>query len=113
MFTTTGVQDNNWVKISDSSKTDKWSTPICHSAGGGDSVMVVEDGWLVTKGNVLAILSLGCFVISKAFIFCRLIFFTYAILAGLNYSCIRAIDFSTPFVVIYLIKHHHHHQSYQ
>jgi hypothetical protein len=30
---TGGVQDNNWVKISDSSKTDKWSTPICHSAG--------------------------------------------------------------------------------
>jgi hypothetical protein len=55
------------------------------STGGGDSVMVVEDGWLVTKGNVLAILSLGCSIISIAFINCRLIFFTYPILAGLHY----------------------------
>ena len=27
----------------------KWSVPCCHSAGGGDSVVVVEDGWLVSK----------------------------------------------------------------
>ena len=27
----------------------RWSTPICHSAGGGDSVLVVEDGWLVSR----------------------------------------------------------------
>jgi hypothetical protein len=46
---TGGVLDNNWVKISDSSKADKWTTPICHSAGGGDSVLVVEDGWLVSR----------------------------------------------------------------
>ena len=26
-----------------------WSTPICHAAGGGDSILVVENGWLVTK----------------------------------------------------------------
>ena len=38
-----------WSKISDSHPDDKWSTPVCHSAGGGDSVLVVEDGWLVSK----------------------------------------------------------------
>lgn len=27
----------------------KWKTPICHSAGGGDNVLVIEDGYLVTK----------------------------------------------------------------
>jgi hypothetical protein len=37
--------------------------------------------------NVLAILSLGCSVISIAFIIDRFIFFTYAILAGLHYTC--------------------------
>jgi hypothetical protein len=31
-----------------------------------------------------------------------LIFFTYAILAFLNYKCLRTIDFVTLFVVIYL-----------
>jgi hypothetical protein len=46
---TGGVQDNSWLKVSNSAATDKWSTPICHSAGGGDSVLVVEDGWLVSK----------------------------------------------------------------
>ena len=46
---TGGVQDNSWLKVSDSASTDKWSTPICHSAGGGDSVLVVEDGYLVSK----------------------------------------------------------------
>jgi hypothetical protein len=35
----------------------------------------------------LVILSLDCSVISTAFIICRFIFFTYAILAGLHYSC--------------------------
>ena len=46
---TGGVQDNSWLKVSNSAATDKWSTPICHSAGGGDSVLVIEDGWLVSK----------------------------------------------------------------
>ncbi|KAJ1417434.1 hypothetical protein B484DRAFT_481793 [Ochromonadaceae sp. CCMP2298] len=46
---TGGVQDFTWNKISDSGSQPRWSTPICHSAGGGDSVMVVEDGWLVSK----------------------------------------------------------------
>jgi hypothetical protein len=41
----------------------------------------------ISKGNVLVILSLGCSVISIASIICRFIFFTYAILAGLNCSC--------------------------
>eukprot|EP01031_Cornospumella_fuschlensis_P028602 gene28602-34529_t len=26
-----------------------WHTPVCHSAGGGDNVLLVEDGYLVTK----------------------------------------------------------------
>jgi hypothetical protein len=38
-----------WVKISESDTRQRWSTPVCHSAGGGDSVLVVEDGWLVSK----------------------------------------------------------------
>jgi len=52
---TSGVADFNWKKISSeepstpSEQQTRWSTPICHSAGGGDSVMLVEDGWLVTK----------------------------------------------------------------
>ena len=41
--------ENKWQKISTSGTEDKWSTPICHSAGGGDSVLVIEDGWLVSK----------------------------------------------------------------
>eukprot|EP00596_Hydrurales_sp_CCMP1899_P009946 CAMPEP_0119042322 /NCGR_PEP_ID=MMETSP1177-20130426/14542_1 /TAXON_ID=2985 /ORGANISM="Ochromonas sp, Strain CCMP1899" /LENGTH=603 /DNA_ID=CAMNT_0007009011 /DNA_START=107 /DNA_END=1915 /DNA_ORIENTATION=- len=42
-------ENDEWSQISKSNKDDKWSTPICHSAGGGDSVLVVEDGWLVSK----------------------------------------------------------------
>lgn len=46
---TAGVKDYGWIKVADSNNKDKWSTPICHSAGGGDNVLVVEDGWLTTK----------------------------------------------------------------
>jgi hypothetical protein len=46
---TSGVSDFKWNKISDSDPTLKWSTPICHNAGGGDSVLVIEDGYLVSK----------------------------------------------------------------
>lgn len=46
---TGGVLDNTWKKICDSDPKHKWSTPVCHSAGGGDSVIVVEDGYLVSK----------------------------------------------------------------
>ena len=46
---TGGVRDYTWKKISSSSDTDKWSAPVCHSAGGGDNVLVVEDGYLVSK----------------------------------------------------------------
>ena len=46
---TSGVADYSWTKICDSDENDRWSTPICHSAGGGDSVLVVENGWLVSK----------------------------------------------------------------
>eukprot|EP01038_Epipyxis_sp_PR26KG_P007809 gene7809-10605_t len=46
---TGGVRDFTWEKICDSDIQQRWSTPICHSAGGGDSVLVVEDGWLTTK----------------------------------------------------------------
>jgi hypothetical protein len=46
---TSGVADFGWKKISTSDPASRWSTPICHSAGGGDSVLVVEDGWLVSK----------------------------------------------------------------
>jgi hypothetical protein len=66
------------------------------------------NGSHLALGNVLAILSLGCSVLSIAFIIIG--FFTYAILAGLYYSCIRTIDFVTPFFEICLSKHHHHHQ---
>jgi hypothetical protein len=46
---TSGVSDFKWNKISGGDPKLKWSTPICHNAGGGDSVLVVEDGWLTTK----------------------------------------------------------------
>lgn len=46
---TGGVNDYNWELISKSDVKDRWSTPICHSAGGGDSVLIVEDGWLVSR----------------------------------------------------------------
>jgi len=44
-----GVMDYKWKKLADSDPAQKWSTPICHSAGGGDSVLIVENGWLVSK----------------------------------------------------------------
>eukprot|EP01041_Mallomonas_annulata_P004065 gene4065-8081_t len=46
---TGGVRDAVWTKISESEPTERWTTPACHSAGGGDSVLVIEDGWVVTK----------------------------------------------------------------
>lgn len=46
---TGGVCDHKWTKLCDSDPAQRWSTPMCHSAGGGDSVLVVEDGWLVSK----------------------------------------------------------------
>lgn len=46
---TGGVRDFKWDKLCDSDTTQRWSTPICHSAGGGDSVLVVEDGWVTSK----------------------------------------------------------------
>jgi hypothetical protein len=42
---------------------------------------------LYALGDVLVIISLGCSVISMAFVICRFIFFTYAVSAGLHYSC--------------------------
>lgn len=45
---TGGVQDFTWKKVS-SCDNIRWNTPICHSAGGGDNVLVVEDGHLVSK----------------------------------------------------------------
>jgi hypothetical protein len=44
-------------------------------------------GTAASLGNVLAILSLSCSVTYIAFIICRFVFFTYAILAGLHYTC--------------------------
>jgi hypothetical protein len=38
-----------WTKVSAEDPYTQWSTPICHSAGGGDNVLLVEDGWLVTR----------------------------------------------------------------
>jgi hypothetical protein len=38
-----------WTKLCDSDPLQRWSAPACHCAGGGDSVLVVEDGWLVSK----------------------------------------------------------------
>ena len=46
---TAGVADFKWNKISSSDPKLKWSTPICHNAGGGDSVLLIEDGYLVSK----------------------------------------------------------------
>jgi len=46
---TGGVRDFTWNKICDSDAKPRWSTPVCHSAGGGDNVIVVEDGWVTTK----------------------------------------------------------------
>jgi hypothetical protein len=46
---TAGVKDFKWKKISTSDPTIRWPTPICHSAGGGDNVLVVENGYLVSK----------------------------------------------------------------
>jgi hypothetical protein len=46
---TSGVSDYSWSLVSKCNADDRWSTPICHAAGGGDSVLVVEDGWLVSK----------------------------------------------------------------
>lgn len=46
---TSGVSDYLWKKISESDTKTRWSTPACHSAGGGDNVIVVEDGYLTTK----------------------------------------------------------------
>jgi ABC-type enterochelin transport system permease subunit len=63
-----------------------------------------------TSKILLGILSLGCSVIFVASFISMFIFFTYAILAGLHYSCIQTIDFVTPFV-IYLSKHHHYHHQ--
>jgi len=46
---TGGVRDFSWTKISDSDPQQRWSTPICHGAGGGDNVLVVQDGFLTTR----------------------------------------------------------------
>jgi hypothetical protein len=35
-----GVRDFVWTKVSDSDPNLRWSVPICHSAGGGDNVLV-------------------------------------------------------------------------
>lgn len=43
------MRDYSWAKVSESDPQQRWSTPICHSAGGGDSVLVVEDGFLTSK----------------------------------------------------------------
>lgn len=44
---TAGVKDFAWKKVSSSDPKIRWPTPICHSAGGGDNVLVVEDGKLM------------------------------------------------------------------
>lgn len=46
---TGGVNDYLWKKICDSDAKTRWSTPACHNAGGGDNVLVIEDGYLTTK----------------------------------------------------------------
>lgn len=46
---TSGVSDFIWKKVCASDPKARWSTPACHSAGGGDNVLVVEDGFLTTK----------------------------------------------------------------
>jgi hypothetical protein len=35
--------------LCDSDTKARWSTPACHSAGGGDNDIVIEDGYLTTK----------------------------------------------------------------
>lgn len=50
-----GVVDSYWKPIinatyrEDDKVSIRWSSPQCHSAGGGDSVLLVENGFLVTK----------------------------------------------------------------
>ena len=46
---TSGVSDFKWIKVSEGDTRIKWSTPVCHGAGGGDNVLLVEDGYLTTK----------------------------------------------------------------
>eukprot|EP01042_Synura_sphagnicola_P002098 gene2098-2499_t len=46
---TGGVLDSTWEKVADSDPTVRWMNPACHNAGGGDSVLIVEDGWLVSR----------------------------------------------------------------
>jgi len=50
---TAGVNDFNWKKISISDPKIRWPTPICHSAGGGDNVLVVEDGQLHDNNDII------------------------------------------------------------
>jgi hypothetical protein len=38
-----------WAKISDGDAHTRWTTLMCHSAGGGDSVLLVENGWVVSR----------------------------------------------------------------
>jgi hypothetical protein len=66
MLTNSSNADDDWEKLSSSSMSTSfnadmeqkqerhlpqvtWFTPQCHSAGGGDNVLLVEDGYLVTK----------------------------------------------------------------
>ena len=46
---TGGVLDSNWEKLFDCNPSDRWSAPACHAAGGGDSVLGIQDGWLVSR----------------------------------------------------------------
>jgi hypothetical protein len=43
--------------------------------------------------HVLVIVLLGCFVIAVSVVICMFAFFIYTLLAGVHYSCVRAIDF--------------------
>jgi hypothetical protein len=38
-----------WTQINDGDAHTRWTTPMCHSAGGGDSVLLVDDGWVVSR----------------------------------------------------------------